>query len=488
MFKECVHTTALTTASADDMFAHRIDSASFRGDQCVCATARALLHDRIKEGEHVNIKLFSAYYGADYSPERTFGNEISHMGAGSLIVYTVSVRDGQSEDWETKTREYLSSKGLYEMEDIEKWLGMNGTTALVFTDEAHDDKVPKSPLNNTKTVVVLKNMAMRRWHSVAILLPRLLAGFFAGRERPLTKDELKIVASLQSDSQDAFVECIKEVADSLDMRGMYIKNKLSGWETAYAKTQQAQSKRNIEQLNSQLRDYERRIGDTLRRKNELLAQMWGYTHLSEEKEPVLMNYFLANKNLVLDQVTDEQISFWDYGWFDGWDPDVADKTFRQGHMSDWLGSRNRSNGVSDEDAKMVYKALFLDEAIKVRLWSYFSLYPRGGGDFLSTGGEEKCDDITNAIPNPHHYYHHCPGNNERLINEAMMSGDVVGAIEQCICATKGINLLEDVSYEHFISDLFNEDNGEIIFINELGKFVTPRAAIDWLKNQKEEKK
>ena len=124
----------------------------------------------------------------------------------------------------------------------------------------------------------------------------------------------------------------------------------------------------------------------------------------------------------------------------------------------------------------------MTETIKVRLWSHYGLSLRGT-DPMRIMTDDGSPDITNALPNPHHRYHACGGNNKRYVAKCIMDHDIVGAIEQCISATVGINLTEHASYQFFARDIFDPDFGEVIYIKEKDKFVTTKEAIKWLKGQ-----
>ena len=96
-------------------------------------------------------------------------------------------------------------------------------------------------------------------------------------------------------------------------------------------------------------------------------------------------------------------------------------------------------------------------------------------------------DIQNALPNPHHQYNSCGGGNRSYVAQCIIDRDIVGAVEQCISATAGINLTEHASYQYFCKDLFDPKFGKVVYINETGEFVTAKDAVKWLKEKQDGK-
>ena len=74
-----------------------------------------------------------------------------------------------------------------------------------------------------------------------------------------------------------------------------------------------------------------------------------------------------------------------------------------------------------------------------------------------------------------------PSGKKLFLYECMRRRDIIGAIAQCINATRGVNLTEQASYHYLAQDLFNPDYGKVIYINELNEFMTTKDAIKYLK-------
>ena len=481
--KTAIQSTALTSEAAQKCFQGRITADRFRNDVAMESVAMALFDKRLEEGESIRIK-FQSFYGNDMvNNVRNYMDEFRNSPAGTLMICSVSAQKDEAGKKIDEITANLDASGYYPMQDIMKVLKSQEVNALFLTDTQPDAKTALSPFDNTKTFVVVENMTMTRWHILCSLLKRLLGKWFS--KTPMTTEEMTGFAkSLQAETPDAFLAAIQKYADSLDLRGMFIRDALKDFESRFEKERITALERECKRIDDTVQELDRQMLESLTKKDEILATLFGYRMRETPEEPLTMNYFLANKNLVLVGCSSSYLDFYDYGWLDQFDPQKAKATFAKDHMSSWL-EYNGKYGVPDEDAKMLYKAIFIDETVKIRLWSHFQLYLRSDSGHDSTvnvlSGNTPHSDIHNALPNPHHCYNACPGNNRRLIDECMRRRDIIGAVAQCINATRGVNLTEQASYHYLAQDLFNPEFGKVIYINELNEFMTTKDAIKYLK-------
>lgn len=482
MFKENISETALTTVTAEGIFNNRITADNFRGDATFAATARALFHQRILANERIRIGFTNTVLHGGCVDAQTITDTVSDMTDGDLKILSVSVRSDSGDGWAKKCKKTMHEclPDMYEMDDICSFMSRNGMNAVIFTNAPHDPAVPKSPTTNTKTIVVIESLSLTRWHFLQTIISRLLAKWFT--EKPLTAEERDgIIMGLKAETPGLYIDAINRYAEQLDLRGENIKAKLSDFEVRFEKERADSMEKALSSIDRRISEYSEKIGEQLVERDRTVAELWGYRNHVGEESHATMDFFLCNKNLVLDNVTRDSISFYAYGYLDNYDPDKATATFAKGKCNSWL-EYNEDFGVCDNDAILLYKALFLDNIVKVRLWSYFKIALRGDATVRAGAGEKKPAEIQHALCNPHHCYHNCLGDYSRIINEAMVSRDIIGAISQCQIATRGINLMEHASYKYFSRDLFNPELGEIIELPD-GSWVTANDAITWLRNE-----
>lgn len=471
--------TALTTDQAIRYFGDRIQVDHYRGDVTMATLCRMLFGPRLKNGEKITVRVLNFLCDDTNESLKEAVREFASAPDGTLYVCCLTCLQEKKGVWKTDMADMLTSIGLHPMKDIMLQLDTQKKNTLFYTNTRPDAKTPRSPFDNTKSFVIVENMGVQIYTCVCTLLKRLLGKWFA--EQPMTEAEIEgCQKALQEGSPDKFLAAAAAYADSLDLRGVFIRESLKDFETRFVKERVTALEKEAQQCDRQMDDYETAIGMCLQKKDDILAQLFGYRMMEKQDEPVTMNYFLANKNLILVGTSAKHIEFYDYGWLDQFDPEKAKATFGCDRMSAWLES-NRSFGVSDEDAKLLYKAIFLEDKVKIRLWSHFKLCFRDDSPLSTYDNGPSHGEITHALPNPHHQYHRCPGNNRRLIEEAVRRRDVVGAVTQCLSATKGVNLIEQASYKYLARDLFDPQYGEVIYVNALDKFLTTKDAIAWLK-------
>lgn len=483
MFKTAITSSPLCGGMADECFG-RINASQFRGDVALASVARVLFDKRLEPSERININLTPMYYGSGFNTS-SIKEAAAELHAGDLQVFSISVRSEDSGKWMPDIKDVIAKQGLYELEGLEKWFASFKTNVLIFTDQPYDPKIPRSPTNNSKSIVVIETLTMQKWHLIGSLIPRMLGVWF--EKTPRTAEETAMLNALIGSSPEALSAFFDAYAKTYDFRGMAIRSKLADFEVKFAKLRYQALEEKCANYDRQIKEASRKIGDLLKQREDSLAMLFGYqTQADKDIEPLTMNYFLTNKNLYLREANQDYLDFYDVAWLSNWDPDKADVTFAKNHCSSWLES-NQKFGFSDDDAKLLYKAIFLDETVKVRLWSHIRLHLRGE-DPMSIIGHETCiSDIQNALPNPHHQYNSCGGGNRAYVGQCIIDRDIVGAVEQCISATAGINLTEHASYQYFANDLFDPKFGKVVYINETGEFVTAKNAVKWLKEKQDGK-
>ena len=482
ILKNVVQSTALTTPMARKYFENRIKVQPYRGDTAMETVCYALFDKRLQEGESICVEQASQYYTGGTLNLGEFFTRFKNAPDGSLYICSINVGKNESGKWKAEAEQMLAEAGYFQMKDIEAAMNNAKIVSAFWTNTQPDAKTRLSPFDNTKTIVLMENINMMRWHMLTLLIVRLLGKWFSV---PLTPEEKAgFQASLREQTHDKLLEAAQAYADTLDFRGRFIRDTLGGIETRFAKERAKQLEAECSRIERDIEKKSREIGNLITQKEEAEASLWGFRMKGKDVEPVTMNMFLANRNLVLKDAASTYIDFYVSGWLEAFDPEKARSCFRTGRMDAWLEYNNRYD-VSNEDAELLYKAIFLEDTCKVLLWSHYTLYLRNDSPIEVHGGSDKPSEIQHALPNPHHHYNSCFGNNRQLVNDAMRSYNVVSAIAQCQSATMGINLTEHASYKYFSRDLFDPSFGEVIWVCEENKWMTAKDAIAYLKAKKE---
>ena len=197
-----------------------------------------------------------------------------------------------------------------------------------------------------------------------------------------------------------------------------------------------------------------------------------------------MGYFIHNKNLSLVSVDRSRLTFNCKGYLTYFDEEGAKRYINNKNSMLYRASDRFSN----EDIAMFSKALFLDQKIRMKFCASYTFDLTGSvrANSHAIYGTEFGD----CTPNPHIDRYSCLGNHERAITGRLREHDYVGAIEQCISSCVSLNFADSTVIGEFVSRIFSNGRGVNIRCIELpdGKVVDPEGAIQWLKEQNEQKK
>lgn len=480
MLKTAITTTALTSGAANTLFENRIVGPAVNGDVSMTALARVLFDKRLGDGEKITICYSSVYHKLQKSD---WFDTAFPLQQGDLLFMSIYNPGRSNKTWHDEVHEKMQDKGLYELVAINEYLKRAcGISAMVYTNEPYDPKIPKSPLMNDRSVIFVENLNVSKWHCLAMLMPRFLNYWF--QETPRTPDETALLNAFGKDTDEEFQSLVSKAAEQHDFRSAYIREMLGDFEQKYAKEKERSLSEKINATNTQINDLMTQIGNLISEKETIQEQLWGIQTRMGDVEPLTMNYFLASKNLYLRNVTPDSLDFYAVAWLNSWDPDKAKVVFDKGigHCVTWL-QYNQKYDVSNEDAYLLYRAIFLDETVRIRQWSHFVLHLRGNNPMGIISDGPSLPEIQNAIPNFHHQEHACGGTHAHYVAQCVLDHDIVGAIEQCVCATGGLNLTEEVTYQYFERALFDPASGDIIYIPQQDKFVTAKEAINYLKSK-----
>ena len=89
--------------------------------------------------------------------------------------------------------------------------------------------------------------------------------------------------------------------------------------------------------------------------------------------------------------------------------------------------------------------------------------------------ENNFNDVPTAkgLPNPHHYYFDCWGDNASMIAQAQSRGDNVVALAQVFAAIAGLNLSDSVVTNKFVNEMFDTHrNIKCLEIKETNEFIS----------------
>ena len=196
----------------------------------------------------------------------------------------------------------------------------------------------------------------------------------------------------------------------------------------------------------------------------------------------IMEYFLRNKNLTLIDSSGATVDFIVKAKLEYFDPEMAENAIN--NNSSLLYSRGGS--MNREDRKLLYRAIFMDNTVKVNVCAAFKLSI--GGGVQTRGHYPFGEDFNGYMPHPHIDEYNCMGDYVRIVNELMQRHDYIMAMEQCIASARSLNFADSTVLGHFIGLLMSGDNRARCLELPDGKIVKPEEAVKWLKEKKSDAK
>lgn len=338
--------------------------------------------------------------------------------------------------------------------------------------------------NYKETLVICEDLSIPTYHLLQSLTPRLFPQFFVNS--PLDNEELALLDSLTYRTATEYERLIAILAGRIDFRSHLIKTIIGDFEKSGRREEIRRTKEQIDNYRCELEQLEGRYAQYIANLDELNIKLSGQELALESASDgsELIDYFTCNRNIMPVSVFGRSMRFTVKTFFGSFDPEMY-STYLSNHQSClFTGYEYLPAFKKIDDRRRMIEAIFADDpAMKVKMCSNYTIDLRG--NCSTTRGYNYGNDFVDYVPNPHIHYYACLGNYQRYINSALRSGNVVGAIEQCIASAKSLNLCEPHTTRYFLSGVFNNTN-KIIRLND-GRDVTPEEALEYLKSLDEKK-
>lgn len=487
MFREVIRGTALATDAANTFFSGKIDGDRMQDDVTFVSTLRALLGNRIPDGERIFFKFQRSSRGAAHYSDDQSGCQINR-----IIGYEETDDIPTGTIFYHRCENYDSASNDIALEYIEKYF------TQVFPEFKRIQRVTDFYIKRAKilcfvnpelkTVFLFSGaINMRLYHYLQCGIYAMLPWYFASDSRP-TPDEMDVIKSLRESEPTQYKTAIKKIADGLNLREIMIRKALDGFESATYRialdkisNDMMQVQDQIDSLYGRARELHHKKSDMEIKSLGLMAKIADASGASE-----YMEYFLANKNLKLERCNGTDVFLVTKGYLTFFDEDNAKCVIDNptGVMYRPGGS-NYSRIISDADMKKLLYSVFIDKTIKMKVCAYYRL---GRYGVSTESGHEYGDDFCDCTPNPHIDRYSCLGNYEEAINLLLNDGDYIGATEQCIAFCQSLNFGDWAVMSEFALRLYgvNRSNMNCFELPD-GTVTDPKGAIEWLKAHEETK-
>ena len=477
MFRPTITTTPLVTPTANTYFAN-IKGESFNHDITFISTLRALVSPRIADGESVSLYFRGTSYDkktVENNPERAVLDAMYNSRQyedGSIVIHNLS-GDAQG--------------NLACLRLIEKGFTTNNSRyerivkVTEFFKKTFCSLCYVNPTNK-KVVIFVDNLNIRRMHYLQCAIFAFLPWYF-DPETGVTEDEMELIQSLRETTPVRYMDAISKIASGYDFRGMFIRQQLKGFETAYEEQQCRTIQENISDYIDQIRGYNNSISTVLNRKRDAEIRLLGLkTKIAqmEGEDSEIMEYFLCNQKLDLEYVRGSEMTFVVKDYLMYFDEDMAKTVIdnRRSYIYRYIG-----DSMEKDDVEKLMYAIFIDQVLKLRFCCAYRI--RLGERVEGLRNYDYNESYETYIPNPHIDRYSCLGNYERTMNERLADNDAIGAIEQCISSCKSLNFADSTVMEVFMERMCGRNGYRHNKCIELpdGSIVDMRGAIKWMKEQ-----
>lgn len=484
MFKTVINNTPFLSGIANELF-NNITGHSWDGDCSFITTLRALVAPKVKEGEYLRVEFAQSNYTAqqiaNIAPKQVVRSIYleEYVSHGTITVhnFVASREEDRLASLEAMKSSFCDTRpGWHQLEKVTDFF-IKTFNVLCFI---HPD--------TRRVVLFIDNMNMSKMHYLQCSIFAFLPWYF-DPEAGVSPEEMELIKSFREKTSIKYEDCISRIAEKYDFNAEKIRKLLTGFETRFEERELKRIREKIEQIDREIGIQNDGIKQRLvtRRNDEI--RILGLEHKIAQggSESEMMEYFLCNKNLVLEAVSGSDMIFSVKGYVEYYDEDMAKTVIDRDRSYIY-----RPDGVlcedyiPAEDMKRLMYAVFINQTIGLKFCGAYRLYINNQEVDCRTSfafGTE----FREYIPNPHIDKFNCLGNYLLEINTLLKNNDYIGAVEQCVASCKSLNFADSAVMGHFMKQLYGlpgytSVNNRCIELPD-GTVVTVKAAVKYLKEQ-----
>lgn len=482
MFKTSIVSTPLTTDAANSYFTN-ITGGSFGNDNSFLATLRALVAPRIKEDESIFLQFGRSNYDVQTvgsaPKDRVVGAICDGYGLnderGQIIIHSFSSDEAGNEANFAVIEEKFTSRyaGYYRLDKFKEF----------YRKSFRVDCYINPDMKNV--ILFVDNLNNKKLHYLQVSIFAFLPWYF-NPEAGATELEMELIYSLRETSSEKYEDCLRRIAEQYDFKSARIRQLLGGFETRFERIECDKMRQEIEGVDEQIMRLNNQIGSLLNARNENCIKLLGLERKISEggEDSEIMEYFLCNDRLVLENVTERDMFFCVRDYLTYFDSEIAERAINNTRSFVYCNGRDFYRGISAEKMKKLMWEIFVEEnprlKIKVCAAYRFDL----NGNVGTQGGHNFGYEFLDCMPNPHIDRYNCMGNYSKTINQLLMHRDYIGALEQCVASCKSLNWGDSPVMGEFMKTMWGMSgyNNRCIELPD-GRVVKPAEAIQWLERE-----
>lgn len=480
MFKSSVTHTPFTTDAANAYFTN-ITGGGFGYDRTFLATLRALLAPRMQEGESINLifgasNLTSSQVGSN--SVRTVVTSICgnyHLNTpGQVVIHSLKADQASNMACFKVIESDFTSifDGYHRLDKLQAFYRKS------FAVDCYINPDLKS------VIVFVDSLDNKKMHYLQVSILAMLPWYF-DPEKGMTEDEMALVYSLRETNPDKYNECLAKMVEQYDFKSARIRQLLAGFETRYERLECDKVRNEISRIDNSIESYNRQIGEYLSQRNEKCIRLMGLEAKiasNTDGDSEIMEYFIRNPNLVLEDVSDSYMYFCAKGYLEYFDPDMAEMAISN-KRSYAYGYGFAAHERNADKVERLLSEIFLkdDPKMRIRFCAAYQFELRG--NVQAEAHHDFGYEFTGYMPNTHINEFSCMGQYTKTINEMLQRHDYIGALEQCIASCKSLNWGDSAVMERFMRIFWSENGAPRCIELPDGKVVNAKEAIQWLEEQ-----
>lgn len=332
-----------------------------------------------------------------------------------------------------------------------------------------------------QVVLFLPKITVSQMHFLQCAIPAMFPWYFP-EERGLSAEEMNIFKALEKTSYTDYIDALNVISAKYDFRSIFIKETLKGCESIVERRRKGELERNIDQISGNIREYMRYLSEKLQLKNRYETELLGViTKInSTNGESELCDYFCCNKSIELVNLNGTEITFYVKDYIDYYDEDLASRVINNSNSlayKDDCGRYYDQNRV--EGMKKLLTEIFINKKLRVRTCAAYYLSLDGGCGAIRSYGFDPTV-LKSYIPNTHIQQYECMGGYTRIVSELAQERKHVECIEQCIASARSLNFGDGIVFRQFMRSLYEADSSKKFIELPDKSCVSVSDAIKWV--------
>ena len=464
MFKNQILATPFSSDFAVELIGEKIFGTCYGDDVSFLSTLRALLFNRIGDGV-----LQFAVKTSDYVRNSFLNAMIENDNRMAVILY--QEHESAINDMEAR----ILNTGKFTR---------NEKVTAFFKKRFYASGFVNMEQKNT--IILMASRDIRDYHYLQAGMFAFLPWYF-NKEDGVDEIDVELCRSLRETTSDHYLDCLNRIAENYNFKEMKIRKYLTGFEARTEQIAETRMQSEVSEYISRINEYSRMLAQCIEKKRLLEEQLFGIHQrvVDAENNTELSDYFSRSKNVTLESADTNSFTFGVRGYLDFFNPDLAEDMINNKRSVLYTNSK-----YTPEQTEALFRAIFVDMTIKLRVCAAYRIYADGNVDGLRA--YPYGSDYVGYMPNTHIDRYGCIGTYERAITDNLANGgSYTFSVDQAVASCHSLNFDDFTVMSSFVTILFSgKDDGRDINTKALelpdGRIVTPHQAIKYLMKEEEE--